>query len=136
MQSDSRRSPVVLIIDDNEDTADMYALGLSQAGFEPLIARDGFDGLKIACEMTPDAVVTDVVLHGPMDGLTLTRRLRYEERTCRTPIIVVTGRVSEGDRNEANRAGCDMFLAKPCPPDELATQVRRILSIRPRLKVG
>lgn len=123
----SSRRPVVLIVDDHQDTCDMYSEFLRVAGFATAQATDGMDGLAQACTQVPDVVVTDMVLRGPMDGLTLTRRLRHDARTRHVRIIVLTGRTFQFDREEAERAGCDVFLTKPCLPDALAAEVWRLM---------
>jgi DNA-binding response OmpR family regulator len=125
-----RRRPVVLIVDDDNDTSDMYAAGLAVEGFESLLASTATDGLEIAARARPDAVVTDLGLPGELDGLALTERLRHDSRTQAMRIIVLTGSSSEVDRDAARRAGCDLFLTKPCLPDRLADALRNTLSSR------
>jgi len=58
-------------------------------------------------------------------GLELIRQLRADARTRHSTIVVVSGRVSPADRAVAERAGCDVFLPKPCLPDTLLSEVRR-----------
>ena len=121
-------SPRVLILDDDSDTAEMYAIALSQAGYETVEAHSPEDALPWVLEETPAVVVTDLAVPGRMDGLEFTRRLRRNERTRAILIIVVTGLPHTTYREAAQRAGCDMFLPKPCLPDELALCVRRALA--------
>ena len=132
----SPHEPLILIVDDNDDTTEMYAAGLTLAGFSTVQARTGLDALRQAQEVRPDIVVTDLGLLGPIDGVTLTRRLRHDERTQRIGIIVLTGRVSESDRADANGAGCDLFLTKPCLPDDLAAQISRVIASRSSVACG
>jgi DNA-binding response OmpR family regulator len=122
-----RRHPIALIVDDDGDTAEMYAIGLSVEGFEPMVAFNGGEGLRVAAEALPDVVITDYRLLGSEDGLSLARHLRDNPRTQHIPIIVVTGSDSEVDRKGAAQAGCDVFLTKPCLPDRLAAAVRAVL---------
>jgi CheY-like chemotaxis protein len=60
------------------------------------------------------------------------RRLRADERTKGKPIIVLTARVFEPDQVRAHAAGCDIFLPKPCLPDTLVDEIRRMLAVRSR----
>ena len=122
--------PIVLIVDDNDDTAEMYAEALRQSGFEPRGAPTGFEGLIAACNVQPEAIIVDLVIEGRMNGLTLLQVLRKNERIQDTPIIVVTGRVSERDQRDAERAGCDAFLPKPCLPEQLVSEVARLIARR------
>jgi two-component system cell cycle response regulator DivK len=121
------RRPVILIVEDSPDSAEMYGEYLTLMGFSPLYATTALEGLEIARSSHPDAVVTDVRLSGLMDGLELTRRLRHEPATRDIRIIVLTGYAFGAERDAANLAGCDLFLTKPCLPDALVDEVRRLL---------
>ncbi len=126
MQSDP---PVVLIVDDDEDSLAMYAFGLLAMGFQPVMAADADEAFARACELQPDLVVADVVMPG-VSGLELARRLRAEDRTKDAIIVTLTGRVTRDLPSEALSAGSDRFLTKPCLPDELARELRALLQIR------
>ena len=67
-------------------------------------------------------------------GLELTRLLRKDNRTRTAGIIILTGHAIESARDEASAAGCDRFLIKPCPPDVLALEIRRVLDQRQNRK--
>jgi len=119
----------VLIVDDHEDSLVMYAEALGLMGFQPMTETTGERGFESACHVHPDVVVADVMLPG-ISGLELTRRLRDDDRTKGAAIIVLTGRTFGSDEQQATAAGCDRFLLKPCLPDELAQEIRRVLSAR------
>jgi two-component system, cell cycle response regulator DivK len=121
--------PVVLIVDDHEDSRAMYAFGLLAMGFQPLTAETADEAFARACEFHPKVVVTDVTLAGS-SGLELTRRLRDDPRTQDTRIIVLTGHGAESVHQQADEAGCDRFMTKPCLPDELALEIRDVLVSR------
>jgi two-component system cell cycle response regulator DivK len=125
----SSRSPLVLIVDDHADSCAMYAEALGVMGFQPVIEGTGERGFERACELHPDVVVADVTLPG-ITGLELTRRLRDDIRTKDVAIIVLTGRTFGSDEQQAAAAGCDRFLLKPCLPDELAAEIRNVLTRR------
>src|SRR6187455_1124047 len=120
------RPPVVLIADHHQDSLAMYAFGLLAMGFQPVMAVTGEDAFARACETHPDVVVADVSLPG-MSGLDLTRRLRDDARTRDTGIVVLTGHAEASVKQQADAAGCDRFLVKPCMPDALAFEVRDVL---------
>jgi two-component system cell cycle response regulator DivK len=107
----------------------MYALGLLAMGFDPLTAETAEDAFARACTYHPDAVVADVTLAGG-SGLDLTRRLRQDVRTKDTAIVVLTGHTGASVRRQADEAGCDRFVLKPCLPDMLALLIREVLDSR------
>ena len=118
--------PVVLIVDDHEESLAMYAFGLLAMGFQPIMAATVEDGFERACTIQPDAVVADVSLPG-ISGLDLTRRLRSDARTRDIGIVVLTGHAAPSVQQQAEAAGCDRFIVKPCPPDALAFELRDVL---------
>jgi two-component system, cell cycle response regulator DivK len=122
-------APVVLLVDDHEDSAAMYAIGLLAMGFQPVTSRTAEDAFARACQIHPDVVVADVTLGGA-SGVELTRRLRGDGRTKNTRIIVLTGHSVGLVRQQATDAGCDRFLLKPCLPDALALEIREVLNQR------
>jgi CheY-like chemotaxis protein len=106
----------------------MFALGLEDAGFRVEQAHNGLQALDKAIALQPDIVVTDLALPG-IDGLQLCRRLRDESRTRHIPIIGITGYASfAAEPDRATRAGCDAVFLKPCLPDEIVTEVNRLLA--------
>lgn len=118
--------PIVLLIDDHEDSAAMYAIGLLAMGFQPVTAATAEDGFDWACRLQPDVIVAAM---SPADtsGVDLTRRLRGDARTRGARIIVLSGDTFGGAQDQAEAAGCDRFLVKPCLPDVLALEIRDVL---------
>ena len=116
----------VLLVEDTDDEREMYAESLRLVGYRTLQARNADDALRLAIELLPAVIVTDVVLPGSVDGFTLTRLLKEDARTQDIPVVILTGRVFEADRANAAQVGCDLFLSKPCLPDELTAAVRRL----------
>ena len=91
--------------------------------------RTGERGFERACVVHPDVIVADVMLPG-ITGLELTRRLGDDHRTKDAAIIVLTARTFGSDAQQAASAGCDRFLLKHCLPDELASEIRNVLTRR------
>jgi two-component system, cell cycle response regulator DivK len=116
-----RTRPLVLVIDDSDDTRKAYAEVLRLEGFSVEGASDGQEALRMAVELLPDIIITD--LRMPiMDGLEMIRRLRADERTRRIPVIACTG-----DPNGTHDSSADVLLAKPCSLDALLLEVRQLL---------
>jgi two-component system cell cycle response regulator DivK len=125
----ARQPPVVLLVNDHQDSADMYAIGLLAMGFQPVTSPTAEEGFERALRMQPDVVVADVGQE-VMSGVDLTRRLRGDPRTRGAGIIVLTSHVLGGVKDRAEAAGCDRFLVKPCLPDVLALEIRDVLHRR------
>jgi CheY-like chemotaxis protein len=118
----------VLLIDDSTDERDMYAAQLEVSGFRTLQAESAVDGFEMAVKYFPDVIVTDIAMPGAEDGFALVRRLKQDGRFERTAVIVLTGHAFDVHRDEAQRAKCDLFLAKPCLPADLEGAIRSFLS--------
>ena len=128
-------APLVLLIEDYPDTREMYATYLQGLGFRVEQADDGLVGHEMAFDLRPDVIVMDLSMPG-IDGWRLTRILKADARTAVTPIIVITAHTLQFERQRADNAGCDAFLLKPCLPDALADEIRRVLAQRPRGPAG
>jgi DNA-binding response OmpR family regulator len=124
------RVPVVLLVGMQEDLLAMYAITLLAAGFHPLTATNATQAFPLACTFQPAAVVADAELSGE-SGVTLTRRLRADDRTKDTVIIILAGDDADGTARQAIGAGCDRVALKPCPPDALAANIHTLLRNRP-----
>lgn len=120
--------PRVLLISESPDEREMYAASLRRNGFCTLQAANAADAYRLAAELPPSAIVTDVRLAGSEDGLHLTQRLKQDERTRGVPVIVLTAYLFPHDRDAAARAGCDVFLSKPCLPDSLSQVVSELVT--------
>ncbi len=119
-------APLVLVVDDYQDAREMYAEYLSVSGFRVAEARTGLEAVEQAFALLPDLILMDLSLP-EVDGWEATRRLKADERTARIPIVVLTGHTLAGAADDARRAGCDAFVTKPCLPDEIIVEVRRMI---------
>jgi|SRR5580700_3853043 two-component system cell cycle response regulator DivK len=115
------RSTVVLLVESHEDTRTMYAEYLRGCGFTVMTADSTDEGLR--CASDADVIVTEIRVHGSFDGVELVGRLRDAGETKLTPIVVLTACVFESDRQRARAAGCNVFLSKPCLPEQLISEI-------------
>ena len=129
MASSKRKRVTALIVDDDRDTRDLYTQYLSRSGVNTVEAEDGLHGLAKATTIVPDVIATDLILPR-MSGAELCRSLKSAERTRQIPVIVVTGSVKESEVEAAKQAGCISVLTKPCLPDVLLAEIRRVLALR------
>src|SRR5262249_34130893 len=122
-------APLVLIVDDFQDNREMFAEFLSFSGFRVVEASNGRQALDLAFELLPDIILMDLSLP-ELDGWEATRRLKQDDRTKRIPVLALTGHTLAGHSQEAASAGCDVFLTKPCLPEVLIAEIRRVLGDR------
>jgi len=116
------------VVEDYADAREMFVEYLQYSGFRVAQAHNGLEALERAFDLRPDLVLMDLALPG-MDGWEATRRLKDDERTSHIPVIAVTGHALAGHAEAARRAGCDGFITKPCLPDALVAEVRRMLVV-------
>ena len=123
----------VLVVDDTEDTRQLYAHYLERNGFAVQVAGNGTEGVLRAIVSRPDAIVMDVSMPR-VDGCEATRRLKSAAATRVIPVILLS--TPHGVIEEAARAaGCDAFLSKPCLPGQLVAELHRQVDsrrLRPR----
>ena len=119
-------SPLILVVDDYQDAREMYAEYLQFSGFRVAEARNGNEAVEQALALKPDLILMDLSLPG-MDGWEATRRLKADDTTKHIPIVALTGHALAGASEGAKKAGCDSFVTKPCLPDDLVVEVRRML---------
>ena len=118
------RRPAVLLVESERGDRDRYAAALLAGGFIPIAVSTAREALAIAPRV--DAIVTGVLLPGPMDGIALVAALKRDDRTKRIPVVALTRCGWDSERDRAFGAGCDLFLSKPCPPSLLARELRRL----------
>ena len=121
------KPPLILVVDDYQDAREMYAEYLQFSGFRVAEAKNGNEAVEQAFALKPDLILMDLSLPG-IDGWEATRRLKADEATKRIPIVALTGHALAGASEGAKRAGCDSFVTKPCLPDDLVVEVRRMLN--------
>jgi CheY-like chemotaxis protein len=107
----------VLVVDDNDDAAEMLELML-HAEYDTTVANDGPSALALAERLTPDVVILDIGLPG-MSGYDVARELRKRPSARRLELIALTGWGSHEDKQKALEAGFDLHLTKPVDRDRL-----------------
>ncbi len=117
----------VLVVEDDDEIADVLRRSLRQEGHEVRTAVDGEDALRLAGEFVPDLVVLDLGLPR-LDGVEVCRQLRSGGDV---PILILTARSDTGDRVEGLDAGADDYLVKPFERAELLARMRALLRRRP-----
>ena len=124
---EERDRPIVLIVEDQQDLRQLYVEHLTMSGFDVIEAANGADAISQTTSYLPDVVLMDLSLP-VIDGWEATRRLKSDARTAHIPVVALTAHDGSGELQRATRAGCDWFVPKPCPPDALITEIRRVLA--------
>lgn len=122
------RSPLVLIVDDARDNREAYAEYLEHKGFRVVEASTGIHALEQVDEHRPDAIILDLRLPD-VTGFDVSRRLRARGFTS-TVIIALSACVTAQDIANALESGCDAFLAKPCLPETVVSEIWRLVNLR------
>ena len=118
--------PVVLVVEDHDDTRFMLRMILEHEGYAMLEAADGLEGVEVALRQHPDLVLVDGSLP-ILDGLSATRRMREQESLRDVPIVALSGHCGPEFQAAARAAGCDAFITKPLDFAEFRSTLKRLL---------
>jgi CheY-like chemotaxis protein len=115
----------ILVIEDNPDNIRLLDYVLRAHGYEPLLATDGAEGLRIASEAKPNLILLDIRMPN-MDGYEVAARLKQMGLTD-MKVVAVTASAMVGDRERIAAAGFDGYIQKPIDPETFIAQVERFL---------
>ena len=117
----------ILLVDDYRDALEVWELYLCAEGFKVLTAASGLEALERATTAIPDMVVMDLQLPD-LSGFEVARALRSKPATRHIPLIAATGYSHAVQLDEAKQSGFDAVIVKPCDPDALVAEIRRLLA--------
>jgi DNA-binding response OmpR family regulator len=117
----------ILIIDDDAFIRRPLEFILREEGFQPTTAVSGEDGLEKLEGDRPDLIFLDVMMPG-LDGFSVCRQVKGDPRFAAIPVILLTAKGQESDRERGLAAGATEFMNKPYSPSELLRRVREILA--------
>jgi PAS domain S-box-containing protein len=118
----------ILVVDDKWENRAVLVNLLGPLGFEIIQAVDGEEGLDKVYEISPDLIITDLVMPG-MDGFELTRQIRKLPEFQQLPIIAASASVFEVHQQQSLKAGCNNFLSKPIRAEELLEKLKSHLGL-------
>jgi len=124
--------PLLLIIEDNDDLR-KHMRGYLAAAYRLLESVDGEEGIRVARDSVPDIIISDVMMP-KMDGFTVCRTLKTDEKTSHIPIILLTARAGSEHKMEGLETGADDYITKPFEARELLSRVRNLIEQRRRLR--
>lgn len=126
-----RGLPYLLLVDDSKDIRDHIRTSL-EGKYNLLEAENGEEGLKIANEMIPDLIVSDIMMP-IMDGIEFGKALKMDAKTSHIPIIMLTGKSSEESEIEGLKIGVEAYISKPFNMEKLKIHLENILKQRTEL---
>lgn len=116
----------ILIVDDNPTNLKLASQVLEMEGYTVDLAANAEEAQELLQHMKPDLILMDIALPG-MDGLTLTRQLKADERLKHIPVVAMTAFAMKGDDQKALEAGCDGYITKPIDTRKFPQQVAAFL---------
>jgi two-component system OmpR family response regulator len=127
-----RPTPIrVLVVDEDVDSSEMYAMALGFAGFNAEVAADALSAFERALEYKPDVIVTAFILKGEATGAALCEWIHGDSRTAAIKVLVVTGSTRKPDAEALAGAGCSDIRMKPYLPSALIDDIEALMSDRP-----
>jgi two-component system alkaline phosphatase synthesis response regulator PhoP len=121
----AKPGPRVLVVEDEQDVAELIRYNLTKEGYDVLLVDNGADALKRARESRPEVILLDIMVP-QLNGWEVCRRLKQDPETRAISVIMVTGRVEEGDKVLGFEMGADDYVTKPFSPRELVARVRAV----------
>lgn len=120
---------LVLLIEDEENIAEAIRFILSRDGWQVVHLADGRGAARRAAELMPDVVILDHMLPGAT-GLEILIEMRSGLLTAHLPVLMLTAKGQPRDREAAERAGADRFIAKPFANADIVAVVRELAELR------
>jgi putative two-component system response regulator len=124
-----RRSPRILVVDDNQDNLFLMKQLLGSRGYDVVGAANASEAEKLMQSHTPDLVLLDVIMPGK-SGYELCHQWKNDPTTRLTPVVMITGLTDREDKIRGIEAGADDFLNKPIFPEELFARVKSLLKLK------
>lgn len=125
------RTPVIVVVDDDRDTRELYRACFDMSGYVTAEAATGEEAIAAAKRLLPDIVLTDLILPD-IDGFDVARRLKEDPATAAIHVILLTGFSPEDLQGRAAAAGVERALLKPCLPQVMLREVGRALRRLPQ----
>jgi two-component system alkaline phosphatase synthesis response regulator PhoP len=128
-EKEQEKTPVVLVVDDNQQNLELLQAYLEDMDCETVPAHDGPEALEIVGDNPPDLILLDVMMP-KMSGFEVCKRIKNDPKTSDIPVIMVTALNEFGDIERGIDSGTDDFLSKPVNKLELVTRVKIMLKLK------
>ena len=116
----------ILIVEDEKEMVAILKMRLEASGFTTALAYDGQDGLNKARTEKPDLILLDLMLP-KIDGYKVCRMLKFDEKYKHIPIIMLTARAQDADKDMGKEVGADAYFVKPFEPHDLMAKIKELL---------
>jgi CheY-like chemotaxis protein len=116
----------ILVVDDNPTNLKLVSDLLEFEGYRMVTAMDARQAQAMVQQARPDLILMDIGLPD-MDGLTLTQKMKADQKTSNIIIVALTAFVMKGDMERAIAAGCDGYIAKPIDTRKMPNQIAELL---------
>jgi DNA-binding response OmpR family regulator len=120
----------VLIIEDDPSISRYLSFIVEKEGLQVSAASNGLEGLRKISEEKPGLVVLDVMLPG-LDGFEICQRLRDDAATAHLPIILISAKGQDADRDTASQVGANAFFTKPVDKAALLSKIKELIAPDP-----
>jgi DNA-binding response OmpR family regulator len=117
----------ILVVDDEMYIVNILDFTLAGEGWEVISANNGEDALRTLLKVDPDLVILDVMMPR-IDGVEVCRAIKAREESVDTPVILLSAKDSDRDRDKGMEAGADLYLTKPFSPSRLIEEIRNLLT--------
>ena len=122
-----KTKPVILVVDDFDDTRLLLRTWLERKGFEVIEAENGNEAVSQAETNQPSLIIMDLEMP-ELDGLAATRKIRAVKSLEKVPVLAVSAYGAEQFRDDAIAAGCDEYVSTPFEPEALEKLIRSFVS--------
>lgn len=126
------QKPIVLIVEDNPDLRNFLFNELKD-NFDILQCANGKEGFNTAIQKIPDLIVSDIMME-KMDGVTMCKQLKSDEKTSHVPVILLTARHADNMKLDSYQIGADDYITKPFNIDILKTRINNLINQRRKLR--
>jgi len=118
----------ILVVEDNDMNMQLVEFLLEEGGYDIVKASSGEEALTITrdSQSAPDLILMDIHLPG-MDGLSVVRAMKTDDRTSRIPILALTAHAMRGDKDRFLEAGCDGYISKPIDVKTFISSIEQYL---------
>ena len=118
----------ILVVEDNDMNMQLVEFLLEEGGYDIVKAASGEEALELTRNAvgTPDLILMDIHLPG-MDGLSVVRAMKTDDRTRRIPILALTAHAMRGDKDRFLEAGCDGYISKPIDVKTFISSIEQYL---------
>jgi len=118
----------ILVVEDNDMNMQLVEFLLEEGGYHIVKATSGEEALALTRDhgASPDLILMDIHLPG-MDGLSVVRAIKSDERTARIPILALTAHAMRGDKDRFLEAGCDGYISKPIDVKTFIASIEKYL---------